>query len=204
MMNSDESEDLLERAVSPEGSEETKSILYQGAHVEQLCKLFKMDHRACKEKIFASGVKPIGKRGRTEVYAIHEVAPYLVKPIFDVETAIKRMRPEDLPLMLRKEFWAGQRSRQQVLADQGNLWPTSKVIKEAGELFKIVKMSALLMLDAAERRTELSAKQKSIIQELTGGMLEDLMKRIETRFKVKPQSKSSNEQLQEGSDDTEL
>ena len=67
-----------------------------------------------------------------------------------------------------------------------------------GEVFKLVKMSVLLMSDAVERQTELSDRQREIIKSLTHGMLDDLVKRIEEKFKV-----PTNER-QEAIDDEEL
>jgi hypothetical protein len=94
------------------------------------------------------------------------------------------MDHKDLPKMLTKEFWAGQRSKQDYEEKAGLLWRTEKVVQEMGELFKLVKMSTLLMSDAVERQAELSDRQREIIKTLTHGMLDDLVKRIEEKFKV--------------------
>jgi hypothetical protein len=116
---------------------------------------------------------------------VHDVAPYLVRPAYDIEEYIKRMNHTELPKMLSKEFWAGQRSRQEFLLKEGDLWPTAKVVENAGEVLKIVKMSARLMLDAVERQTELSERQRGIIKSLTDGMLADAYREMVKRFKNK-------------------
>ena len=184
---------------SASADDESMAMLYEGANMGQLAVLFKLDHRTLQKKLFEGNCKPVGKRGSAEIYSIHEVAPYLVKPVFDVETYIKKMDPRELPKILTKEFWAGLRSKQEYEARAGLLWPTEKVVEEVGELMKLVKMSTLLMQDAVERQTELTDRQRSIMQGLSRGMLADLMARIEKRFKV-----PDDGELQEEADDEEL
>lgn len=182
--------------------DETLGAIYRGVTQDQLMRLFKMDHRTIKKKIFESGVKPVGKSANNaDIYSIHEIAPYLVKPVFDVETYIKQMSHNDLPKHLTKEFWAGLRSKQDYEEKAGHLWRTEKVVEKVGELMKLVKMSTLLMNDAVERQTELSDRQRAIIKELSHGMLADLMTRINENFK---EPDEENVQLSEASDDEEL
>jgi hypothetical protein len=178
--------------------DETKAAIYEGLNMSQLMVLFKRDYRTVQRAVFESKVKPVGKRYGADIYAVHEIAPYLVKPVFDVEAYIRRMDHRELPQQLTKEFWAGQKVKQDVEERAGLLWRTEKVVEEVGELFKVVKMSALLMLDAVERASELNDRQRSIIRSLTHGMLDDLTSRIEKQFKV-----PANER-QEAEDDEEL
>lgn len=164
--------------------DEVMSALYKGLNQSQLMKLFRLDNRTIKAKIFESGVKPIGRVYHADIYSVYELAPYLVKPVGDIEAYIKRMDHSDLPKHLTKEFWAGQRSRQDYEEKAGLLWRTERVVEEVGELMKLVKMSTLLMLDAVERQTELSDRQREIIRSLSHGMLSDLQQRVDSKFKV--------------------
>lgn len=168
--------------------QESSLGIYQGLNITQLARLFHQEYRLIQEKIISAGIKPVGRRHNADVYAVHEVAPHIVKPIFDAEAYIRKMDPRELPKMLSKEYWAGQRSRQEYELRAGRLWPTEKVVEEVGELMKICKMSSLLMLDGVEAQTELTDRQRDIIKSLTHGMLDDLVKRIDERFKVVPQS----------------
>lgn len=169
---------------SDSADEETVAAIFKGVNATQLSVIFKMDYRTVVRKIFEAQVKPCDKIGRTDVYSLYEVAPYLCKPAYDIETAIKKMSFKDLPKDLAKEFWAGQRAKQDFEEKAGHLWRTEKVVEEVGELMKVVKMSALLMLDGVERQTELSERQREIIKSLTHGMLDDLVKRIQEKFKM--------------------
>ncbi len=167
---------------SPGSDDESRSIIYQGANISQLEALLGVDHRMITARLAKSGLKPLFKKGNISYYRVAEVAPHIIKPAFDVEEYIKRMDPRELPKILSKEFWAGMKSRQDYEERAGNLWPTERVVNEVGDLFKLIKMSVLLMADAVERTTELSDKQREIVKNLTHGMLEELSGRIQERF----------------------
>lgn len=159
---------------------EQELVMFEGASLHQLTKLFRMDRRTISEKI--RNLAPSGKRNGSNIYLVHEVAPLLVKPKFDVEETIKRMHHHDLPKMLTKEFWAGQRSKQEFMLKAGDLWPTADVVKNVGELMKLVSMSAKLAVDSVERQTELTPRQRTIIRNLMDGMLKDLRQQVIRTF----------------------
>jgi hypothetical protein len=165
-------------------SNESNAIIWQGANQGQICALFGMDKKTVNEKLTKHNLKPVGRRNNVDIYSVREIAPYMVRPAYDIEAYIKRMNPNDLPKHLGKEFWAGMKSRQDYEERAGLLWRTEKVVASVGELLKLVKMSTLLMMDALERQTELSERQREIIKSLSHGMLEDLVARIEKDFKM--------------------
>ncbi|MCB1865161.1 MAG: hypothetical protein KDG50_06995 [Chromatiales bacterium] len=161
----------------------SKALLFEGANLSQLGVLFRMDHRVLVEKLH--GVAPSGKRGHASTWMVHEVAPYLVRPHYDIEAYIKRMNHADLPKMLTKEFWSGQRAKQEYLLLEGDLWPTAKVVEEVGELFKLMRMQIRLASDAVERQTDLTPRQRTIIRGLLDGTLSDLTEAIKKKFAPK-------------------
>ena len=163
--------------------EESRAMLYEGCNLSQLGILFRMDHRVLVEKLH--GVSPSSKRGNANIYRVDEVAPHLVKPIYDIETYIKRMHHNELPKLLTKEFWAGQRSKQEFLLRDGDLWETAKVIEKVSELLKLIKMQARLAVDGVERQTELTPRQKAIIRGIFDGMLRDLHTSVVDNFSHK-------------------
>src|SRR5690554_4094154 len=69
--------------------DESRAMIYEGLNLSELGRLFHMDHRVLVEKLH--GVSPSGKRGSANTYKVHEVAPYLVKPIFDVEDRLDQV-----------------------------------------------------------------------------------------------------------------
>lgn len=164
--------------------EESSAIMHRGANLSQLGKLFRMDHRVLVEKL--QDVPPSGEYRGHPVYFVHEVAPYLVKPIYDIETYMRRMHHNELPKLLTKEFWAGQRSRQEYELKAGDLWPTARVITAVGDLMKLVKMSVRLLADQVNRQSELSPTQRQIIVRQGDSLLEELHQNVIQAFKTKP------------------
>ena len=76
----------------------------------------------------------------------------------------------------------------------------AKVVEKVGELYKLVRMSTMLMLDAVEKTTELSERQRQIIKDQAEGMLEDLHKRVTQHFATQEEE---NER-QEAQDDEDV
>lgn len=165
--------------------EQSAVMVYKGLTLSQLTQILEMDRRDLTKKIEAAGVKPVGMNLGAPIYKLKDVMPLVVKPVYDVETYLRQMNPQDLPKHLSKEFWAGQRSKQEFELKAGNLWPTEKVVSEVGELFKLVKMSALLTVDTVERQVELTEEQRAIIKRTMDGMLIDLHRAIVEKFSSK-------------------
>lgn len=161
----------------------SRAMIFDGVTLNQMVQMFHMDSRTLIRRLH--GVKPVGRRNGGDIYLIHEVVPHLWKPSTQqVEEAIRRMNHHDLPKLLTKEYWAGLNSKQNYELKRGDLWPTAVVVEKVGEVYKLVKMSALLMTDAVERQTELTDKQRNIIRQLTRSMLEQLAREIQTNFKM--------------------
>lgn len=158
----------------------SREMMFNGMNLSELGRLFHMDHRVLVEKLH--GIKPSGRRGNANTYLVHEVAPYLVKPLYDIEEYIKRMNHSELPKMVSKEFWAGLRARQEYRMKEGELWETASVVAAVGELYKLVKMNLVLMVDAIGRSTEMSDRQIGIVRGLTDGALADLRQNIIDNF----------------------
>lgn len=155
--------------------------LLSGLSRAQLCQVFKMHPRTLKAALV--DVRPHRMRASVPLYTIPQVAPHLVKPKGDFEQYIKNANHMDLPKALTKEFWQGQRLKQQYMQAAGDLWPTQRVVAKVGELQKLVAMSARLFTDSVERNTELSDRQKSVLNSLVDGMLADLHRSITEHFK---------------------
>lgn len=162
--------------------EESQGMIYEGLNITQLEIIMEMDKKTIREKLFKARVRPSGRRNGADIYKLTDVMPYLVKPNFDIETYIREMNHNELPKMLTKEFWAGQRSKQDYEEKAGNLWPTDKVVEAVGEFFKLVKMSANLTTDTLERQVELTPQQRIIVQNMMDGMLLELHRSIQKTF----------------------
>lgn len=172
----------LRQRRSNQNDEETEVMLFQGANITQIAKLFRMERRDVTPKIL--DVAPCGQRGGYPIYYIHEVAPHLVKPIYDVETYLKRMHPNDLPKHLTKEFWGGMKAKQDYDKAAGNLWETDKVIAHMGEAFKQIRMAILLAGDTVEREMVFTTEQREKLRVIMDGALNDCANRLVDHFKA--------------------
>ena len=165
------------------------SILYEGANMSQLCILFQADDRVLKEKMH--GIKPVGKRTGVPIYAVSEVAARMGKLSEEqVDAAMRRLNHADLPKMLTKEYWNGLRARQEFEIKNGDLWPTSKVISDVGEMVKNLKMELDLLTDAIERNTELTPRQRDVAMALVDGTKTNMLKRLREKFDPAPKAKA--------------
>lgn len=159
----------------------SEAILYEGANLSQLGILFKCDHRVLKEKMH--GIAPCGKRKGVDIFEIAEVATRMGKLTEEqVHRAMRKMNHADLPKALSKEYWAGLRSKQEYELRDGQLWPTTKVVEEVGEMVKALNMELNLLCDAVERQAEMSERQREIVIQQVRGAKENMLKRLREKF----------------------
>jgi hypothetical protein len=159
----------------------TEAAIYQGVNMTQICLIFKKDIRDVKAKLNGN-VNPVGTRSGANIYAIREVAPYLVPPPYDMDEFIQKMALADLPMMLRKEYWAALRSKQLYQIDAAELWETSAVIDIVSELLKTVRMAILPIREAVERQSVLTQQQRTIITNIIDNTLEKAYATASERF----------------------
>lgn len=185
---------------------ESAAMIYEGLNMTQLCQLFDMNDKELKPKMIRGGVESCGIRAGYPIYRVKDVMPFVVKPGYDIEAYIKKMHHNELPKMLTKEYWAGQRSKQEFLEKAGNLWPSEKVVEKVGDVYKLVKMNMTLLVDAVERQSELTEKQRAIIKGQADGLLNDLYRTIQDNFAsdagAAEERELSDEQLHEAEDDS--
>lgn len=158
----------------------SKVMLYQGASIGQLGLIFGMDNRTVSRKLGL--LSPKGTRGGHPIYSIREAAALLVKPVGDIEEHIKKMHHRDLPPMLLKEFWSGQKARLDYEEATGDLWRTDAVIEHVSEAFKQCRTELLLMSDAVEREQSLSERARTILKGLIDGCLGGMRTRLFSAF----------------------
>lgn len=149
--------------------------------MSELSILFKCDHRVLKEKMH--GIAPCGKRGQALIYDISEVASRMGKLTEEqVDKAMRRLNHADLPKQLTKEYWAGKRSKQAYEREEGDLWPTARVVSEVGEMVKSLKMELDLLTDGIERNSEMTDRQREVAKQLVNGAKTNMLKRLKERF----------------------
>lgn len=164
----------------PAADLESRQMIYEGVSIAQLCVIFDSTNKTVSKKLAACA--PIGIRGGHPIFKLSEAARYLVEPIYDAEEIIRRMNHRDLPPTLLKEFWTGQRAKQQYEEQAGHLWRTERVIEYLGEAFKTIRMSMLLLADSVERETQFSERQRDILKRLVDSTLNGAADAMVRRF----------------------
>lgn len=164
--------------------DKSKAILYDGANMSEMAQLFACDERTLKRKMH--GIEPCGKRYNSPIYNVAKVAARMGRLTAEqVDEAVKRLNHADLPQHLTKEYWNGQRAKQEFLLREGDLWPTALVIEKVGELVKVLTMELNLLVDGVERSTELSERQRDILVNLVDGTKTNMLKKLQDNFKPK-------------------
>jgi hypothetical protein len=185
----------ITRRKNAHADETSNVIMYEGANLSQLSVLFRMDHRVLVEKLHQC--PPTGVRNGTSIWRIDVAAPYLVRPMFDIEEYVRKMNPTDLPKMLSKEFWSAQKIKQEVQEREGNLWQTERVVRAIGGVMKIVKNSVRLFVDAVDRQSELNEAQRRILKNLGDGLLNEAYRNVVKEFSEKPTNPEQQEAVAE-------
>lgn len=182
--------------------QESQGIIFEGATITQLQSLFKTDAQSLRRRM--AGVPPIGTRGSAVIYDVAEVArKFGSLSEKQVVGAMKRLHPNDLPKLLSKEYWNGQRAKQAFLAGEGDTWSTDKIIEEVSDLVKTLSMELNLLADAVERQHELTDNQRGLIIHLVDAAKKNMVEKVKTRFVKKP-GKSTLTKLPVVNDEEEL
>lgn len=146
----------------------------------QIAQLFRTDAKTLPRRL--RRLKPVATRSGVKVYSIRDAAAYLVKPGYSIEQFIRQMHPNDMPVGLMKEFWAGQKSRQSYEMQAGDLWPTAQVVEALAEAFKQARMTILLFPETVERETGVTDPQRKVLRRLTDGLIDDLRDALVKKF----------------------
>lgn len=165
---------------TPRSSEEL-TIIYRGASVSDLSQMFDLTPQEVNRRIVGK-VVPVTAAHRTPRYKVREAAPYLCNVVFDVEEFLKDLPPSKLPPKLQDAFWKAQNSRQEFEQKKGDLWSTDRVIEIMSDVFKVIRMTALMFGETVAQQTELSPRQREILQELGDGLLETAHQKLVAEF----------------------
>lgn len=166
--------------------DETKGLLFEGASISQLGKLFGMDNRTVQSKI--TGIEPCGRRAGHPIYSVKEAAPFLVETQLNVDdieqviTYVRKLNHTNLPKMLTKEFWAAMTAKQKFEENAGDLWRTEQVSEAFSDLVKSVRIPLVLAIDTIANEMEVSERQQKVLTNIIDGILEDLSDAVVKQF----------------------
>jgi hypothetical protein len=159
---------------------EERAAIFGGLSVRELASLFNMPYQTVHKRIAV--VEPAGQRNGGPVYRIPDVAPYLVKPAFDLNDYIRKLKPKDLPAALQKNFWDAQKARQSYELEAGNLWHTSRVQDVIIKLMVIFRQQVTLATDNVDRLAPLSNDQRTLVQGLFDQVISDMQTEVTKAF----------------------
>lgn len=160
--------------------EESNVIIYEGASIRQLSIMFQMDKTVVQKRL--AGLAPAGRARGTSIYNIKQAAQRLVDPGYEIERYILNMNHLDLPPLVGKEFWNGQRSRLTFETENGDLWRTADVVRTLSLVLLTYRMVAQTLPDVLEREAGLARHQKATVRRVVDGALEDAREKMEKAF----------------------
>lgn len=165
----------------PKTDEVTSELLTSGmATIAQIAQLFETDAKTLPKRL--KSISPKGTRRGNKLYSIREAAAFIVTPGYEIEEFIRQMSPQELPVLLLKEFWNGQKARLEYETKLGNYWPTSDVVEYIGELMNTIRMTLLLLQDDVNREESLTDGQRKSIQRITDASIETMKKNVTEKF----------------------
>ena len=148
--------------------------IYTGVSVDWLCKVFRMSRTAVVTSLQNC---PKIREGSNH-YDLATAAAYLVDPVKDLQSAMKKLKAEDLPQNLQEGFWNAQIKELKYQTLAGELWPTQSVLKVLGDAFKSIRSHTMLWADSVEEKGGLTPKQHSILMGLVDQLLSELHKAL--------------------------
>lgn len=129
--------------------------LVRGCSINQLATLFDLDRRTVADRL--KEVQPSGRRNTFPIYKISDVAELLVAGYMTQEQiteAQKRRRPDR-----EKDYWDARLKEQKYLENMGDLWRTDRIVEVFAVVFKQIRESLIVFLDALEHESGLPPKQ---------------------------------------------
>ena len=98
---------------------------------------------------------------------------------------MKKVKIDDFPLKLRKEYWEAKKKEQDFLKEAKELWHTSDVIDAVTGIFLSVKLTVQLWPDTVERQIGLSNEQRELLVALGDSLLGSIHEEVLTRVRDK-------------------
>lgn len=173
----DETEDDVSNEPIVIGESPDITQIFRGVTVTWLMQAFRMDRSTVKKRMANCQPLKYGK-GNVPIYDFVQACEYLVKPKVDLDEYLKRLKPEDLPLDLRKEYWEAQLKKQRWEEKAGQLWRTEDVIEVYSEALKHIKTSTQVWASNLDRKSGLTAEQYELLGKMTDRLLSDMHERL--------------------------
>lgn len=163
---------------------EQLSFIHDGVTVTTLSQIFALDHKDVNKRLVGKITPVSGAKDKNVRYRIRDAAPFLVDLKVDPEEYLKSLSPSKLPPALQDSFWKAMLSRQKYEENKGDLWRTARVFEVVSSAFKVIRLTVLMFNDTVSQQTELTDRQREIIQELADGLLASLLEALTEEFEM--------------------
>lgn len=163
-------------------SADLNDVLNRGATARQLGLMFRMGTTTVEQRL--APVQPAGMRDGTRIYPLAEAAPYLCRPLSSDAALARAIRTnhKDLPPMLVKEYWDGQKRQLEVRQQIGELFTTRAVHEYFGTAFREVRTEVQLWRDVVQRDTILPDDVSETLDDLIESLLRGIQNRVRAAF----------------------
>lgn len=165
-----------------------------GVTANFLAKLFGLEVSTVRNRL--SDCPTVGKKTSGALYRVVDAAPFLVKPRFDVEQTLKRMKPQDLPEQLREGYWSAQLKRQKWEREAGHLWRSEDVMAGYAEVFKRIKFHCQLWADTVQTQHGLTQPQRETLTRLVDVLQDEIYEGIVDMTKERATESTARELVQ--------
>jgi len=163
-------------------SDVTSDVVSSGeATLSQIAQMFHTDAKTLPQRM--KGIPASGKRNGYKVYRIVDAASRLVKPGYEIEEFIRQMSPQELPPLLSKEFWNGQKARLAFEKELGNLWPTEDVVEMTAVLSQGVRQVMVLLVDDIDREEGFTDGQRKAFRRIMDAGITTMNEELTKAFK---------------------
>lgn len=126
-------------------------------------------------------------QGNTQyhIYDLQEVVKKLAAMDEEALIAVvEKMRPEDVPVKLQKDFWAAMSTRRKYVEDGQDLWRTERVLAVYSDLLKIVRQQVTLFENNLDQQDALTPAQRKIVVAMADGLLDSMYRAAQEHFKA--------------------
>lgn len=170
--------------MSKANDEEVVALIHGGVTVTTLAQIFGLDHKDVNKRLVGKITPVSGHKDRYVRYKIKDAAPFLIDLKVDPEEYLKNLSPSKLPPALQDAFWKSLLSRQKYEENKGDLWRTSRVFEVVSSAFKVIRLTILMFNETVSQQTQLTDRQREIIQGLTDGLLLSLRDALVEEFEM--------------------
>lgn len=147
-------------------------LINEGVTLGFLSILCGMNKNTISSRLASLAPKHVANNG-TKYYDVRKALPYLVQPS-DSSAFFKNLKPKDMPLPLKREFWHAADLELKVRQKTGDLWHSDDVHRVFTDMARLIRDTVMLWTDTINDSVGLTAVQVNVLDDLTRSLLRNL------------------------------